>query len=632
MTEERAKRKLRAILSADVVGYSRLMGEDELETVRTLEAYREMIAEVIRNYSGRVVDSPGDNILAEFGSVVDAVEAAVEIQKELNLKNAELPENRRMEFRMGINLGDVIEEGERIYGDGVNIAARIEGLAEGGGVCISGTAFDQIRKRLSLGYEYLGEQAVKNIAEPVRTYRVLMEPETAGKVIGEKRPISRQWRWVAVALLVVAGALAVWNFYLRPPFEPASVERMAFPLPDKPSIAVLPFTNLSGDPEQEYLADGFTENIISALSQLPKLYVIARQSTFAYKGKPIKIRQVAEELGVRYVLEGSFQKSGDKCRITAQLIDAIGGHHLWSERYDRELKDIFAVQDEIAMKIITALAVKLTDGERARLAGKMAKNLPAYLKYWQATGPYYSLTKEGNVQAQRLCEEAIALDPKFPAAYLLLGTTHNQDVVYGASKSPRESVKRAFELVKKAIALDDSFAGAHATLGVMYIFKERNYDQAIAQCERALDLAPNLDVANIWMGTVLTWAGRHEEAVRYCEQAVRLNPIPNAWHFRTLGLAYSWVARYEEAIAAHKKALQSSPNDLVTHLHLTTAYSWAGRMEEARAQAAEVLRINPKWCISRGKGLYKNPADRELSNDAKRKAGLPDCPPRRRSK
>lgn len=262
----------------------------------------------------------------------------------------------------------------------------------------------------------------------------------------------------------------------------------------------------------------------------------------------------------------------------------------------------------------------------------MAKNLPAYLKYWQATGPYYSLTKEGNAQARRLCEEAIALDPEFPNAYLLLGTTHYLDLVYGASKSPRESIKRAFELVNKAIALDDSFAGAHATLGVMYIFKERNYDQAIAQCERALDLAPNLDVANIWMGTVLTWAGRHEEAVRYCEQAVRLNPIPTAWHFRTLGLAYSWVARYEEAIAAHKKALQSAPNDVVTHLLLATAYSWAGRLEEARTQAAEVLRIYPKWCISRGKGLYKNPADMELVNNARRKAGLPDCPPRRGSK
>ena len=300
---ERVKRKLSAILSADVVGYSRLMGEDELATVRTLEAYREMIAEIIRNYGGRVVDSPGDNILAEFASVVDAVESAVDIQKELKAKNAELTEDRRMAFRIGMNLGDVIEEGERIYGDGVNVAARVEGLAEGGGICISRTAFDQVKNKLNLGYENLGEHSVKNIAEPVRVYKVLMEPEYAGKVIGEERLRRRQWRWAAIGgvavLIIMIGALAIWNFYLRPSIEPASVEKMAFPLPDEPSIAVLPFTNMSGDPQQEYLSDGLTEQIITSLSMLPRLFVIARNSTFTYKGKAVKVQQVAEELGVR---------------------------------------------------------------------------------------------------------------------------------------------------------------------------------------------------------------------------------------------------------------------------------------------------------------------------------------------
>jgi len=344
MAEERAKRKLSAILSADVKGYSRLMGEDELATIETLKNYREIMVALVNKFRGRVVDSPGDNVLAEFSSVVDALECSVEIQKELKQKNEELAENRRMEFRIGVNLGDVVEDGERIYGDGVNIAARVESLAEGGGICISGTAFDQIGKKLALGYQYLGEQTVKNIEKPVRIYRVLMEPEAVGRVIGQERPRPRPWRnavmAAVVALVLVAAALTVWNFYFRAPrIEPASVERMAFPLPDKPSIAVLPFVNMSDDPKQEYFSDGLTEEIITALSKIPKMFVIARNSTFTYKGKPVKVQQVAEELGVRYVLEGMVRIAGDRMRITVQLIDAMTGNHLWAERYDRELKE-----------------------------------------------------------------------------------------------------------------------------------------------------------------------------------------------------------------------------------------------------------------------------------------------------
>jgi adenylate cyclase len=633
MNEEQAKRKLAAILSADAKDYSRLMEDDEEATVRTITEYRELMVSQIQNQNGRVVDAKGDNVLAEFSSVVGAVRCAVEIQKELSTQNAKLPEHRKMKFRIGVNLGDVIEDGETIYGDGVNIAARLEALAEGGGICISGTAFDQIRKRLSVGYEYLGEQAVKNIETPVRVYRVLMEPEAAGKVIGEERVKPKHWRWAAVGgvavLVILAGALAIWNFYLRPPFEPASEERMAFPLPGKPSIAVLPFVNMSEDPKQEYLADGITDNIIAALSQVPKLFVIARQSTFAYKGKPVKIKQVAEELGVRYVLEGSVQRSGDNLRVIAQFIDALGGHHLWSERYDRELKDLFAVQDEITKEIITALAVKLTEGEKARLASKGTENLQALLKYWQATEPYYTFTKQGNAQAQRLLEEVIALDPEFATPYLLLGLTHYFDVPFGLSKNPRESYKRAFGLLNKAIALDDSLAGAHAVLGWLYLTRGRNYDKAIAQCERALDLEPNLDVANFWMTMVLTYAGRHEEAVRYAEQTVRVNNNPASWSFLVLGWAYSWVGRYEEAIAALKKAVQGAPDHGLRRLYLTVAYSWAGRLEEARAQADEVLRINPNFSLKlQAKRLpFKNQADRERYVAALRRAGLPETPP-----
>ena len=312
MTTQEIKRKLTAILSADVKGYSRLMGEDEKGTVRTLNAYKEVITDLIQHYHGRVVDATGDNLMAEFGSVVDAVECSVEIQKELKTRNAELPENRRMEFRIGINLGDVIEEEGRIYGDGVNIAARLESLAEAGGICISGTSFDHVKNKLNLGYKYLGEQAVKNIAEPIRVYRVLMEPEAVGKVIGKGKTKPRQWQKTALIvlaiLILVAAAFVIWRLYLHPappPVEVASKEKMAFPLPDKPSIAVLPFTNMSGDPKEDYFSDGLTEQIITSLSKFQRLFVIARNSTFVYKGKPVKIQKVAEDLGVRYVLEGA---------------------------------------------------------------------------------------------------------------------------------------------------------------------------------------------------------------------------------------------------------------------------------------------------------------------------------------
>jgi len=418
MATEDFKRKLTAILSADVKGYSRLMGEDEEATVRTITAHRKVITSVIQKYRGRVVDSPGDNILAEFASVVDAVQSAVEIQEVIKAKNAELPDERKMEFRIGINLGDVIQEGERIYGDGVNIAARLEGLADPGGICISGSAYEQIENKLALGYEYIGEHTVKNIVKPVRVYKVPTEPEVIQKIAEKKRPAPRWPRAalaVVIALGVVAGGVALWKSYRTtpsPPIETASVEKMAYPLPDKPSIAVLPFNNLSGDPGQEYFSDGLTEEIIAALSSVPKLFVIARNSTFTYKGKPVKVQQVAEELGVRYVLEGSVRKAGDRIRITAQLIDALNGRHLWAKSYDRNLRDIFAVQDEITKNIITAMQVKLTAGEEVKAAAKGTKNLEAYLKYLQAYELVNRMNPESNALAKQLAEEAITLDPE----------------------------------------------------------------------------------------------------------------------------------------------------------------------------------------------------------------------------
>jgi adenylate cyclase len=506
------------------------MGEDEEATVRTITAYREVITEVVQKHRGRVVDSPGDNILAEFGSVVDAVRGAVEIQEELKIRNTELPEDRRMEFRIGVNLGDVIQEEERIYGDGVNIAARIESLADGGGICISGSAFDQVKNKLELGYEYLGEHSVKNISEPVRVYRVLMEPEAVGKVIGEKRsePVRRTSALaVVVVLLLLAGGLAVWKYYsgtVSPPIEVASMEKMAFPLPDKPSVAVLPFDNMTGDPQQEYLSDGISENIILALSKIPKLFVIARNSTFTYKGKPVKVQQVSEELGVRYVVEGSVQKSGDRLRVTAQLIDAITGNHLWSERYDRNLEDIFTIQDEITLKILTALQVELTDGEQARMWAKGTENLDAYLKLMQAREYYLQMNMESAALARQMAEAAIALDPEYGDAYSWLGATHMLDVYLGTSKSPKESIAKAIELTQKALALDDSLAVARSRLGFLYTLI-RQHEKGVAEAEQAVALNPNSAGAHDYLGFALRFAGRPEEAIPVIKRAIRLNPF-----------------------------------------------------------------------------------------------------------
>ncbi|MDB4444358.1 tetratricopeptide repeat protein [bacterium] len=633
MTEESFKRKLTAVLSADVAGYSRLMSEDEASTVKTITTYRGIMATLIKQHRGRMVDSPGDNVLAEFPSVVDAVQCAVAVQKEFHSRNAELPDNRKMDFRIGINLGDVIEEDDRIYGDGVNIAARLEALADTGGICVSKTAFDQIETKLPLGYEYLGEQSVKNIAKPVGAYRVLMEPRvTVAEEVEKEKPVP-VWRRKSilaggVVLVLVVIAALIWNYYFRlPKVEPASVARMAHPLPDKPSIAVLPFTNMSDDPKQEYFSDGITENVITGLSKIPNLFVIARNSTFTYKGKPVKVKQVAEEQGVRYVLEGSVQKSGDRVRISAQLVDAITGHHLWSDLYDRELKYIFALQDEITMKVTRAMQVKLTAGEQARLWGKGTDNLKAFLKVLEGRGYQINISRQNTILARKLFEEAISLDPEYAEAYARLAATHWMDALQGRSKSRRKSLEKAHELVQKALALDDSLPIAHQILGNIYA-QRRQYDKAIAESERALALDPNGADAHRTLGLNLTLSGRPEEAIPVLKKALRLNPFPPVNYFVILGDAYRMTGRYEEAIAIFEKAINMEPDYLRAHLNLAATYIHLGREEEARAEAAEVLRINPKFSLERlAKGSVYKKAALERYFDALRKAGLPDKPP-----
>ncbi|MBK5101557.1 MAG: tetratricopeptide repeat protein, partial [Desulfobacteraceae bacterium] len=558
MTQEGFKRKLCAILSADVQGYSRLMGEDEDATILTLTAYRELMSTLIKKHRGRVVDSPGDNLLAEFLSVVDAVRCAVEIQEELRVRNAELSENRRMEFRIGINLGDVVEEGERIYGDGINIAARVGGLAEGGGICISGTVYDSIKNKLSLSYESLGEHTVKNIKEPVRVYRMRVGPETAAPVVREEKAGPRRWHKAALAavavLVVAAGTWAIWNFYFRPlPIEPASIEKMAYPLPDKPSIAVLPFENLSGDPEQEYFSDGITEDIIIDLSKISGLFVIARHSVFTYKGKVIKIAEVGKELGVRHVLEGSVRKSNGRVRITAQLVDATTEGHLWAERYDRDLKDIFALQDEVTQKIVAALAVKLTEDEQKRLVRKYTDNMEAYDFYLQGVEYQNRYTKEANVQARQMFERAIHLDPEFSTAYGALGFTHFHEWTFGWSRDP-QSLERAFELAQRTLGLDDSLPLGHHLLGKVYLWKKQ-YEKAIAELEKAIALSPNYADHLAGLGYILNFSGRPEEAIGLVKNAMRLNPMYPAYYLWELGHSYFLTGRYEEAIETLKRVL-----------------------------------------------------------------------------
>jgi len=630
MTDERANRKMSAILSADVKGYSRLMSMDEEGTVKALNDCREIIARCVDDHRGRVVDSPGDNVLAEFVSTVEAVKCAVKIQEDLKVRNADLPESRRMEFRIGVNLGDIIEEEGRIYGDGVNISARLEGLAEAGGICISGTAFDQVKSKLPVGYQYVGRQTVKNIPDPIRAYKVLMEPEYAGKVIGEDR--HRKWRWAqiaAVIVIVIAGAFAIWNFYLRPPpIEPASVEKMAHPLPDNPSIAVLPFVNLSEDSRQEYLSDSITEQIITTLSRDPHLFVIDRQSTFVYKGKPVKIQQVAEELGVRYVLEGAVQKSGDNVRITVQLIDAIKGRHIWSERYDREVKDIFALQDEITIKIMNGLSIELTEGAQARRFTKVGTdNLEALEKFYQGRAFMESRgTKENIDKAIQFFEDSISLDPEFLWPYVFLGWTHFiAATTQSWSESSDRSIQTAFDLAQKALAIDDSDFRPHLLLGDLYLQK-RQFDKAVSEAELAVALNPNAGLAYFRLAAIVGKLGRWEESVLYSKKAIRLNPFPGIWWYFCLGHAYFMTGQYDESIVIWKRILNKFPDNIQSYIFLAASYSALGRGAEAADAAKEVLRINPKFSVESSAKLlrYKNKADLERLVAALLNAGLPE--------
>jgi TolB-like protein/class 3 adenylate cyclase/Tfp pilus assembly protein PilF len=629
MGTEEFKRKLTAILSADVEGYSRLMRDDEEATIRTLTTYRTAMANLMQRYRGRVVDSPGDNILAEFTSAVDAVNCAVEIQRELAERNAGLHSERRMKFRIGVNVGDVVEEGERIYGDGVNIAARMEGLAEGGGICISGTAYDQVKHKLGLEYEFLGEQEVKNITEPVRAYRVLSFPGAAAhRVVKAKKALGRKWRNIVIAIaaiLVLGGAaVAVWSYFLRPTppaIESASVEKMAFPLPEKPSIAVLPFDNLSGDKSHDVLVDGMTEGIIAALARFNQLFVIARNSTFTYKGKPVKVQQVAEELGVRYVLEGSVQISGNRIRVTAQLIDATTGRHVWVERFDRDLKDAFEVQDEVTRKLVGSLVGKL---ERATMAMALLKHpdsLDAYGFFLRGLELWWHFSPDDNAKSRALFEKATSLDPNYASAHAHLGLAHFADWQWFYPAKPKESYKKALDLAHKAVALDPRDASARLALGWILLYGNE-HDQAIAQFEEGLKANPNNADLLATSADLYSFIGQPKEAIRRAKEAMRLNPYYPGWYLWTAGTAQYVASDYEGAIKTLRKM---SPMGEARRT-VAACLAYLGRMDEARAEAERFLKDNPSFSVSYWSSTqpFRNDEDRQHAVQGYIKAGLPE--------
>jgi len=576
MAEKGLNRKLAAIFYADVAGYSRLTGADEEGTHKTLSAYLDAVSTLIEGHGGRVLHYAGDAVLAEFASVVVAVSCAAEVQRDLAARNEGLADDRRVQFRIGVNLGDVIVDRDELYGDGVNVAARLESLAEPGGICISRKVLDEVRDKLEVGYEFLGEQSVKNVERPIPVYQVMLAPKAAGRIIGEHTTARAAWQQptvmaaATVVLLALVGGVALWRPW-SPAVEPASVERMTFPLPDKPSIAVLPFDNLSQSADQNHLADGITENIITALSQVSSLFVIARNSTFTYKGKPVKVQKVAADLGVRFVLEGSVQKSGDTVRIHAQLIDALSGNHLWSERYDRKMTDLFILQDEITEHIVTALRIKLTAGEQMRVHRKHTRSLEAWNLFAKGAEHFHSRNKIDNARARQLFNEAVKADRGYALAHALLAWTHWFDAQNGWSDRPDQSFERASFLAEKASALDDELPDIHALRGGIHLFKRR-HEAAVVSGQKAVALNPNHATNTALLAMFLHNAGRSKEAVRKMKMAMRLSPYYPAWFLELLGFAYLNAEQPEEALVAFARFLEREPSGKhAAHAHIGRA-------------------------------------------------------------
>ena len=634
MNEEDVERRLTTILAADVVGYSRLMAADEAGTLAQLKTHRkELFEPKTAEYHGRVVKLMGDGTLMEFTSVVDAVRFAVEVQRMMAERNAGVPDDRRIAYRIGINIGDIIVEGDDIYGDGVNVAARLEALAEPGGVCVSRTVFDHVNTTVDQAFEDLGEQQVKNIPEPVKVFRVLLSAPAEDQRVVAASTAKRSLPWPAVAgglaVLVVVAGFALWQRPWDPREEPASVENTAFPLPDKPSIAVLPFDNMSDDASQDYFADGMTEDVITDLSKISGLFVIARNSSFVYKGQTVDAARVARELGVKYILEGSVRRAGDQVRINAQLIDAATGVHLWAERYDGDMTNVFALQDEVTSKIISALAVRLTSAERLNLARPPTENLEAYDNFLRAERGLFSQNSEGLGVALSHYRKATEIDPTFARAWA--GHARAAVDVWRFDwfdVMPGHKARRlAYESAARALSLDPTSARAYSVLAILQMVDSR-YDEAIESARKAVSLNPSDADAYLNLALVLSYGGEHDEAVRTMRSALRLNPKPMSGVYRLSGLILLLARRYEQAVNLLIKARNATPSD-PSHEELAMAFAQLGRLDEAKAEVDAMLKIWPAANLTYYGVLYahhRREEDLGFRIAALRKAGLPQWP------
>jgi adenylate cyclase len=623
------KRKLAAVLHADVVGYSRLIGADEEKTLTALDASREVFKDRIVGQGGRVIDMAGDSVLAVFPAATAAIKAAREIQIGLSQLVLPMPGEQRMRFRIGIDLGEVIEKTDgSVYGEGVNIAVRLENLVEPGGICVSDRVLEQVQGKLDLGFACLGARSVKNIRKPVTAYKVLLDPQDAGKIVNDTKTSVPFRRWstvIIVAFICAAAAIGFFFYQQKPEFEPASVERMAYPLPDRPSVAVLPFENYSVDAKLDFFASGLTEDLTAALSKATGLFVIARNSAATYKGKPVDVKRVAEEQGVQYVLEGSVQKSGDRLRITAQLVDALTGRHLWANRFDRQAKDVFAIQDEIVKNVMVELQVELTQGDAERVASLGTDNLEAWLLRTEAYGEAVKFSREGMIRARELYEAAHQADPSWSRPVSALGMIDWYEAKQGWSPSREASIQSGMELAQRAIQMNPDDPHGYMILGNLYALQGQA-DRMIEFRRKAAEMAPNDFNVIAGLATRLKDFGGEQEAVVLFERAMRLSP-KHPWYVQYgYALSLHLLGRKEEAVASFKKTIELNPNHVLPRAFLAAVYVDLGRMDEARAQADEVMRLNPGFNASR---LMQSHSLHDPARDARYKdlmvrAGLPE--------